>query len=69
MLSQELPSIEKGIRINYEENDFYKLSTCVEEIIILAQRYSRRFTEFKLGTVAWMEAQPLKDFEKAVIHP
>jgi hypothetical protein len=23
----------------------------------------------KLGIVAWMEAQPLKDFEKAVIHP
>jgi hypothetical protein len=69
MLSQELPSIEKGIRINYEENDFYKLGKCVEEIIILAQRYSQRFTEFKLGTVAWMEAQPLKDFEKAVIHP
>jgi hypothetical protein len=22
----------------------------------------------KLGTVAWMEAQPLKDLEKAVIH-
>jgi hypothetical protein len=23
----------------------------------------------KLSTVAWMEAQPLKDLEKAVIHP
>jgi hypothetical protein len=23
----------------------------------------------KLDTVAWMEAQPLKDLEKAVIHP
>jgi hypothetical protein len=25
--------------------------------------------KIKLGTVAWMEAQPLKDLEKAVIHP
>jgi hypothetical protein len=23
----------------------------------------------KLGIVAWIEAQPLKDLEKAVIHP
>jgi hypothetical protein len=38
----------------------------VEETIILA---SEIFTEIKLGTVAWMEAQPLKDLENAVIHP
>jgi hypothetical protein len=34
----------------------------VEETIILAPEI---FTEIKLGTVAWMEAQPLKDLEKA----
>jgi hypothetical protein len=25
--------------------------------------------KFKLGIVAWIEAQPLKDFENVVIHP
>jgi len=38
----------------------------VEETIILAPEI---FTEIKLGTVAWMEVQPLKDLENAVIHP
>jgi len=38
----------------------------VEETIILAHKDSQKL---KLGTVAWMEAQPLKDLEKAVIHP
>jgi hypothetical protein len=38
-------------------------------LLFWPQRYSQRFTEFKLGTVAWMEALPLKDLEKAVIHP
>jgi hypothetical protein len=31
--------------------------------------WPQRFTEFKFSTVAWMEAQSLKDLEKAVIHP
>jgi hypothetical protein len=36
----------------------------VEEVILAP----KLFIEVKLGTVAWMEAQPLKDFENAVIH-
>jgi hypothetical protein len=38
-------------------------------LLFWPQIYSQRFTEFKLGTVAWMEAQPLKDLENAVIYP
>jgi hypothetical protein len=34
-------------------------------LLFWPQIYSQRFAEFKLGTVAWMEAQPLKDLEKA----
>jgi hypothetical protein len=30
------------------------------------ERYSQMY---KLGTIAWIKAQPLKDFEKVVIHP
>jgi hypothetical protein len=37
-----------------------------KRLLFLPQRYSQRL---KLGTVAWMEAQSLKDFENAVIHP
>jgi hypothetical protein len=54
---------------NLWEWDFYKWGTCAEKTIILAQIYSQRFAKFKLGTVAWMEVQPLKDLENAVIHP
>jgi hypothetical protein len=38
-------------------------------LLFWPQIYSQRFAKFKLGTVAWMEAQPLKDLENAVIHP
>jgi len=29
----------------------------------------RKSQRIKLSIVAWMEAQPLKDLEKAIIHP
>jgi hypothetical protein len=38
-------------------------------LLFWVQRYSQRFTEFKLGTVAWMEVQPRKDLEKAESIP
>jgi hypothetical protein len=38
-------------------------------LLFWPQIYSQRFAEFKLGTVTWMEAKPLKDLEKTVIHP
>jgi hypothetical protein len=59
----------KGIRIIYENEIFINEARLWRRLLFWPQRYSQRFTEFKLGTVAWIEAQPLKDLEKAVIHP
>jgi hypothetical protein len=59
----------KGIRIIYENVIFINETRVWRRLLFWPQRYLQRFTEFKFGTVAWMEAQPLKDLEKAVIHP
>jgi len=59
----------KGIRIIYENEIFINEARVWRRLLFWPQRYLQKFTEFKLGTVAWMEAQPLKDLEKAVIHP
>jgi hypothetical protein len=56
----------KRIKIIYENEIFINEERMWRRLLFWPQRYSQRL---KLGTVAWMEAQPLKDFEKAVIHP
>jgi hypothetical protein len=58
----------KEIRIIYENEIFINEARVWRRLLFWPHRYLQRFTEFKLGTVAWMEAQPLKDLEKAVIH-
>jgi hypothetical protein len=40
-----------------DKKRFCKRGTCVDEVILALEL----FTEVKLGTVAWMEAHPLKD--------
>jgi hypothetical protein len=59
----------KGIRIIYENKIFTNEASVWRRLLFWPQRYSQRFTEFKLGTVAWMEVQPLKDLEKAESIP
>jgi len=59
----------KGIRIIYENVIFINEARVWRRLLFWPQRYLQKFTEFKFGTVAWMDAQPLKDLEKAVIHP
>jgi hypothetical protein len=59
----------KGIRIIYENEIFINEARVWRKLLFWPQIYSQRFVEFKLGTIAWMEAQPLKDLENAVIHP
>jgi hypothetical protein len=56
-------------RVKRNKNNFINEARVWRRLLFWPQRYSQRFTEFKLGTVAWMEALPLKDLEKAVIHP
>jgi len=51
----------KGIRIICENEIFINEARVWRRLLFWPQRYSQRFTEFKLGTFAWMEAQPLKD--------
>jgi len=64
-LSYVVSRVIKGIRIIYENEIFIDEARVWRRLLFWPQRYSQRFTEFKLGTVAWMEAQPLKDLEKA----
>jgi hypothetical protein len=59
----------KGIRIICENEIFINETRVWRRLLFWPQIYSQRFAKFKLGTVAWMEAQPLKDLENAVIHP
>jgi hypothetical protein len=59
----------KGIRIIYDNEIFINEARVCRRLLFWLQRYSQRFTEFKLGTIAWMEAQPLKDLEKAESIP
>jgi len=59
----------KGIRIIYENEIFINEARVWMKLLFWTQRYLQRFTEFKLGIVAWMEAQPLKDLEKAESIP
>jgi hypothetical protein len=59
----------KGIRIIYENEIFIDEPRVWRRLLFWPQRYSQRFTEFKLCTVAGMEAQPLKDLEKAESIP
>jgi len=56
----------KRIKIIYENEIFINEERMWKRLLFWLQIYSQRL---KLSTVAWMEAQPLKDFEKAVIHP
>jgi hypothetical protein len=44
-------------------------NVCGEDYYFGPRDIYRDSQRLKLGTVAWMEAQPLKDFENAVIHP
>jgi hypothetical protein len=59
----------KGMKIIYENEIFINEARVRRRLLFWPQRYSERFTEFKLGTIAWMEAQPLKDLEKAESIP
>jgi hypothetical protein len=68
-LPQVASRVIKGIRIIYENEIFINEARVWRRLLFWPQIYSQRFAEFKFGTVAWMEAQPLKDLENAVIHP
>jgi hypothetical protein len=59
----------KGIRIICENEIFINEARVWRRLLFWPQRYSQRFTEFKLSTVAWMEEQPRKDLEKAESIP
>jgi hypothetical protein len=68
-LSHVASRVIKGIRIIYKNEIFINETRVWRKLLFLPQRYLQRFTEFKFGTVAWMEAQPLKDLEKAESIP
>jgi hypothetical protein len=51
------------------KNIFINESRVWRRLLFWPHRYHRGSQKLKLGTVAWMEARPLKDLEKAVVHP
>jgi hypothetical protein len=55
-LSHVASRVIKGMRIIYENEIFINGARVWRRLLFWPQRYSQRFTEFKLGTVAWMEA-------------
>jgi hypothetical protein len=60
---------EKSKNSYENEKYFYKWGTCEGDYYFGSRDIHRDSQRLKLDTNAWMEAQPLKDFEKAVIHP
>jgi hypothetical protein len=61
--------IIKGLRIIYKNEIVINEARLWRRLLFWPQIYSQRFAEFKLGIVAWMEAQPRKDLEKAESIP